>query len=105
MNSFGRIFRVHIWGESHGPCVGVTIDGCPPGTSLTLEDFQEDLGRRQGGNKAGTTPRKETDMPQFLSGYFNEKTTGAPLTISFENANARSSDYEAQRAIPRPGHA
>ncbi len=105
MNSFGRIFRVQIWGESHGPIVGVTIDGCPPGIALSAEDFSEDLQRRQGGNRAGTTPRKEADEPQFLSGYFNGHTTGAPLTIAFQNSNTRSQDYEAQRAIPRPGHA
>ncbi len=105
MNSFGRIFRVHIFGESHGPCVGITIDGCPPGILLSAGDFVTDLSRRQGGAGAGTTPRKEADIPIFQSGYFNGKTTGAPLTIIFENSNTRSADYEAQRAIPRPGHA
>src|SRR5207253_1326087 len=63
MNSFGRIFRVHIFGESHGPCVGVTIDGCAPGMSLSAADFLPDLGRRQGGGGTGTTPRKEADVP------------------------------------------
>ena len=105
MNTFGRIFRVHIFGESHGPCVGVTIDGCPPGLALDPEDFLVDLKRRQGGSGAGTTPRKEADVPRFQSGVFSGKTTGAPLTIIFENSNTRSADYEAQRAIPRPGHA
>lgn len=105
MNSFGRIFRVNIFGESHGPCVGVTIDGCPAGIPLNAEDFQEDLLRRQGGNRAGTTPRKEADEPIFQSGYFNGKTTGAPLTIVFQNISTRSSDYEKMRDIPRPGHA
>jgi chorismate synthase len=105
MNSFGRIFRIHIFGESHGPCVGLTIDGCPAGVELSEEDFLHDLSRRQGGSGAGTTPRKEADQPIFQSGYFKGKTTGAPLTIIFENNNTRSSDYEAQRAIPRPGHA
>ncbi len=105
MNSFGRIFRVHIFGESHGPSVGVTIDGCPPGVLLTEEDFNKDLDRRKGGIQKGTTPRKEDDIPIFVSGVFNNKTTGAPLTILFHNSNIRSSDYEKQQAIPRPGHA
>ena len=105
MNSFGRIFRVHIFGESHGPSVGVTIDGCPPGIPLAEEDFFEDLERRKGGLQKGTTPRKEDDKPIFLTGVFNNKTTGAPLTILFNNKNIRSSDYEKQLAIPRPGHA
>jgi len=105
MNSFGRHFRVHIFGESHGPCVGVTIDGCPPGMPLSEADFMPDLKRRQGGMGAGTTPRKEADLPIFQSGLFRGMSTGAPLTIIFENANTRSGDYEAQRVIPRPGHA
>jgi chorismate synthase len=104
MNSFGRIFRVHIFGESHGECVGLTIDGCPAGLALSAEDFVEDIERRKGGTK-GTTPRKEEDVPLFKSGLFNNKTTGAPLTIIFENNNTRSSDYEKLKAFPRPGHA
>ena len=105
MNSFGRIFRVHIFGESHGQLAGVLIDGCPPGLLLEQADFVFDLQRRQGGNQKGTTPRKEEDIPQFQSGVFNQRTTGAPLSIIFENKQARSADYEKQRAIPRPGHA
>ena len=104
MNSFGRIFRVHIFGESHGDCVGVTIDGCPAGLPLTIDDFAADIERRKGGNK-GTTPRKEDDIPQIKTGLFNGKTTGAPITILFDNTNVRSNDYEKQRNIPRPGHA
>ena len=104
MNSFGRIFRVHIFGESHGDCVGVTIDGCPAGLPLTIDDFVPDIERRKGGNK-GTTPRKENDIPQIKTGLFNGKTTGAPITILFDNTNVRSNDYEKQRNIPRPGHA
>jgi chorismate synthase len=104
MNSFGRIFRVHIFGESHGDCVGLTIDGCPAGLPLSVEDFSEDIERRKPGAK-GTTPRKEDDIPQIKTGLFNGKTTGAPITILFENNNTRSSDYEKQRAVPRPGHA
>jgi chorismate synthase len=105
MNSFGRLFRITIFGESHGPFVGVTIDGCPAGLSLTEEDFTPDLERRKGGLQKGTTPRKEDDRPVFTTGVFNNKTTGAPLTILFENKNTRSADYQKQRDIPRPGHA
>ena len=104
MNSFGRIFRVHIFGESHGDCVGLTIDGCPAGLPLTVEDFTADIERRKPGAK-GTTPRKEDDIPIIKTGLFNSKTTGAPITILFENNNTRSADYEKLRAVPRPGHA
>lgn len=104
MNTFGRLFRVHIFGESHGESVGLTIDGCPAGLSLSQEDFITDIERRKGGTK-GTTPRKEDDLPIFKSGIFNNKTTGAPITIFFENNNTRSTDYAKQRAFPRPGHA
>lgn len=105
MNSFGRLFRISIFGESHGECVGITIDGCPAGLSLTAEDLLPDLERRKGGQGKGTTPRKEDDYPLFKSGVFNDKTTGFPITILFENKNTRSEDYEKQRSIPRPGHA
>src|ERR1700704_5041576 len=105
MNSFGRIFRVHIFGESHGESVGIVCDGCPPGLPLLVDDFLPDLERRKGGTQKGTTPRQEEDLPIFKSGLFNNKTTGAPLTILFENKNIRSADYEKQRSFPRPGHA
>jgi len=105
MNSFGRAFRVSIFGESHGPSVGITIDGCPAGLPLSEDDFSIDLERRKGGIQKGTTPRKEDDKPIFITGVFNNKTTGAPLTILFENKNTRSTDYDKQRAVPRPGHA
>ena len=105
MNSFGRIYRVHIFGESHGESAGITIDGVPAGLPLTAEDFTEDMERRKGGKLKGTTPRQEDDMPIFKSGLFNGKTTGTPLTMLFENNNTRSGDYEKQRAVPRPGHA
>lgn len=104
MNSFGRLFRVNIFGESHGESVGINIDGYPAGISLHVEDFLTDLERRKGGTK-GTTPRKEDDLPIFKSGIFNGYTTGAPITILFENKNTRSRDYESLRAFPRPGHA
>ena len=105
MNNFGTLYKVNIFGESHGPSVGITIDGCPAGIPLTAEDFTTDIERRKGGSQPGTTPRKEDDLPIFLSGMFNNKTTGAPLTITFQNNNTRSGDYEKQRDVPRPGHA
>ena len=104
MNTFGNIFRISIFGESHGKWVGVTIDGCPAGIDLAESDLLPDLERRKAG-AAGTTPRKEEDMPAFVSGVFNSKTTGAPLTIVFENNNTRSADYDAIKNTPRPGHA
>lgn len=85
--------------------VGITIDGCPAGLPLTAEDLAADLERRKGGKHKGTTPRQEEDYPIFKSGIFNGKTTGFPITILFENKNARSEDYNKQRSIPRPGHA
>src|SRR5690349_5086621 len=100
MNSFGKIFRITIFGESHGPSVGISIDGCPAGLPLLEEDFTADLERRKGGLQKGTTPRKEDDKPAFISGWFNGKTTGAPLTLLFENKNTRSADYEKIKAIP-----
>ena len=105
MNAFGKLFRVQIFGESHGPSVGLIIDGCPAGLPLCVEDFIVDTERRKGGVQKGTTPRKEDDLPIFKSGLFNGNTTGAPITILFENNNTRSQDYEKHRAIPRPGHA
>ena len=104
MNSFGRLFRVHIFGESHGEGIGVTLDGVPAGIPLAVADFEPDMARRRGGAK-GTTPRKEADIPQFLSGWFDGKTTGAPLTLWIVNENTRSADYAAIRSVPRPGHA
>lgn len=105
MNSFGRIFRLTIFGESHGESVGINIDGCPAGLPLKVDDFVADIERRKGGTQKGTTPRKEDDLPIFKSGIFNDLTTGAPITILFENNNTRSTDYAKQRAVPRPGHA
>jgi chorismate synthase len=105
MNQFGRNFRVTIFGESHGPMVGVVLDGVKPGMELGEADFTEMLERRRGGLKPGTTPRKESDRPIFLSGLFEGKTTGAPLTIAFENKNTDSKSYLSQQEIPRPGHA
>jgi len=105
LNSFGRIFRVQIFGESHGEVVGVLIDGCPAGIPISPAIFQEDLTRRKGGMQKGTTPRSEEDIPLLKSGVFASTTTGAPLAILFENKNTRSGDYEKMKQIPRPGHA
>lgn len=105
MNTIGRIFRATIFGESHGESVGINIDGCPAGLPISMDDFLPDIERRKGGTQKGTTPRQESDLPIFKSGIFNGKTTGAPITILFENNNTRSGDYEKQRTVPRPGHA
>ncbi len=104
MNSFGTIFRVTIWGESHGECVGVSIDGVPAGIQLSVEDFAEDLARRASGRR-GTTPRREPDVPRIVSGVYDGHTTGAPLTVLFENTNTRSGDYSNLVRQPRPSHA
>ncbi|MBA2500329.1 MAG: chorismate synthase [Chitinophagaceae bacterium] len=104
MNQFGRLFRISILGESHGECVGILIDGCPSGLTLSTEDFKTDIDRRKPGAK-GTTPRIEDDLPIIKTGLFNGKTTGAPLLILFDNKNIRSQDYEKKRDFPRPGHA
>src|SRR3978361_261714 len=97
MNSFGRLFRVHIFGESHGESVGVNIDGIPAGLPLSVDDFLEDIERRKGGTQKGTTPRQESDLPIFKSGIFDNKTTGAPLTILFENNNTRLKEYAKKK--------
>ena len=104
MNSFGTLFKISIFGESHGIALGMVIDGCPAGLLIKFEDFIEDFNRRRSGAK-GTTPRKESDIPKIVSGVFNNRTTGAPITILFENTNIRSRDYTKLRETPRPGHA
>lgn len=104
MNSFGRKFRVSIFGESHGELIGVVLDGVPAGLELSEQDFEQDILRRKSGAR-GTTPRKEEDKPQIMSGVFEGHTTGAPLTVVFKNCNTHSSDYEQFAAMPRPGHA
>ena len=104
MNTFGRKFRVSIFGESHGEATGVVLDGVPAGLELAESDFEADIDRRRSGAK-GTTPRKESDRPQIVSGVFEGHTTGAPLTIIFRNENTKSQDYSLFAAMPRPGHA
>jgi chorismate synthase len=104
MNSFGVIFRVSLFGESHGPAIGVIIDGCPPGIAIKSDDFLPDLKRRQSGS-IGTTKRQEPDLPEILSGVFDGVTTGAPITLVTRNSDKISSDYDEFKQIPRPGHA
>jgi chorismate synthase len=103
MNTFGQIFRISIFGESHGKGIGVVIDGVPPGIGLAEADFTTDLSRRKSG-APGTTTRHEPDQPKIMSGIYNGFTTGAPVAIFFENTDIKSSDYENLRDIPRPGH-
>jgi len=104
MNTFGRKFRVSIFGESHGELIGVVMDGVPAGLELSEADFEQDILRRKSGAK-GTTPRIEADMPTIVSGVYEGHTTGAPVTVTFQNTNTHSSDYELFAAMPRPGHA
>ena len=104
MNSFGTVFKISIYGESHGNQVGVLIDGCPAGLAILEDDFNEDLLRRKSGAK-GTTPRIEDDQPIIESGVFKGCTTGAPILISFKNKNTISDDYKEFFCFPRPGHA
>ncbi|MDR2562767.1 MAG: chorismate synthase [Prevotellaceae bacterium] len=104
MNTFGRIFRIHIFGESHGAGIGVCIDGCPAGIKIAEDDFVSDLARRRSG-ALGTTPRSESDEPKILSGIARGMATGSPIVVVFENQNIRSSDYADVSISPRPGHA
>jgi len=104
MNSFGKLFRISIYGESHGESIGIVLDGCPAGIPLDLADFREDFSRRKSGAR-GTTPRQEADEPVIMSGVFNGLTTGAPLMVMFGNTNTRSRDYSNLKDTPRPGHA
>jgi chorismate synthase len=104
MNSFGQIFRVTVFGESHGAVVGVTIDGCPAGLAFNSDELTAELAKRRSGKK-GTTPRSESDFAEVLSGVFEGHTTGAPITLITRNNDTRATDYEEMRDIPRPGHA
>ncbi|HYO30585.1 MAG TPA: chorismate synthase, partial [Thermomicrobiales bacterium] len=104
-SSFGRIFRLTTWGESHGPALGVVVEGCPAGISLAVEDIQFQLDRRRVGQSKVTTPRGELDKAQILSGVFEGSSTGAPISLITYNADADSSKYEPLRDVFRPGHA
>lgn len=104
MNTFGRLFRISILGESHGECVGILVDGCPAGLPLSEGDFLHDLERRKG-KQTGTTSRKEDDVPLIKSGVFRGKTTGTPILILFQNKDTDLMAYERIKDTPRPGHA
>ncbi len=104
-NTFGTLFRITTWGESHGPAVGVVIDGCPAGLPLEEADVQKELDRRRPGQSDVTTQRKEEDRAEILSGVFSGKTTGAPISIIVKNKDVDSSKYDMLRNTPRPGHA
>ena len=104
MNTFGRIFRVSVLGESHGERIGVLIDGVPEGMALSESDFADDIARRAPG-AAGTTERREQDIPEIVSGVYEGHTTGAPLCILFSNTDVRPQDYQSFDEMPRPGHA
>ncbi len=110
-NTFGHLFRFTTWGESHGPALGVVVDGCPPGIAISVEDIQRDLDRRKPGQSRFTTQRREDDAVRILSGTFEDertggqKTTGTPISMLIENTDQRSKDYSEIRDKYRPGHA
>ncbi len=104
-STFGKIFSITSWGESHGPAVGVVLDGCPAGLELTEADIQADLDRRRVGQSAVTSPRNETDKVQILSGVFNGVTMGTPISMLVWNQDADSSKYDDIKDLFRPGHA
>lgn len=104
-NSFGTLFRITTWGESHGPAIGVVIDGCPSNLPLSEKDIQSELDRRSPGKSPYTSPRKEDDQVQILSGVFEGVTTGAPISLIIWNKDAKSSSYHPIKDLLRPGHA
>jgi len=103
-NTFGAVFRVTTWGESHGTAVGATIDGCPPGIALTPELIQRDLDRRRPGTGGAASPRQEPDRVEILSGVFEGQTTGTPIALAIFNKDAHSKSYDHLKDIFRPGH-
>jgi len=104
-NSFGSLFRITTWGESHGEALGVVIDGCPPRMDLSSEDVQKELDRRRPGHGIGSSPRKESDQVEILSGVFENKTTGTPISLLIRNQDVDSTPYDEARDVYRPGHA
>ncbi len=104
-NTFGTIFRITTWGESHGRAVGVVVDGCPAGLTISEEDIQKELDRRRPGQSKASTQRQEADQVEILSGIFEGQTTGCPISLLVWNKDANSSAYEPLRNKPRPGHA
>tara|TARA_B110000438_G_scaffold94366_1_gene93789 strand:+ start:15 stop:1097 length:1083 start_codon:yes stop_codon:yes gene_type:complete len=104
-NTFGKIFRFTTWGESHGPAIGCVVDGCPPNIPLSEQNIQSDMNRRKPGNSKFTSQRKESDKVKILSGIFQGKTTGTPISMIIYNQDAKSRDYESIKNKFRPGHA
>ncbi|MBB4154905.1 chorismate synthase [Sphingomonas jinjuensis] len=104
-NSFGRVLRFSTWGESHGPAIGAVVDGCPPGIALAEEDIQPWLDKRRPGTSRFTTQRREPDAVRILSGVFDGRTTGTPISLMIENVDQRSKDYSEVAKAYRPGHA
>jgi chorismate synthase len=104
-NTFGKIFRFTTWGESHGPAIGCVVDGCPPNISISEKDIQKDMDKRRPGQSKFTTQRKESDKVSILSGIFQGKTTGTPISMIIYNEDKRSRDYESIKDKFRPGHA
>jgi len=104
-NTFGKIFRFTTWGESHGPAIGCIVDGCPPNIPISIKDIQEDMDRRRPGKSKFTSQRKEWDKVEILSGVFQGKTTGTPISMIIYNQDAKSRDYESIKNKFRPGHA
>src|SRR3954462_3260760 len=105
VNSFGRVFRFSTWGESHGPAIGAVVDGCPPGVALSEEDIQPWLDKRRPGPARFPTPRREPDQVRILSGTFEGRTTGTPISLMIDNVDQRSKDYGEVAKAYRPGHA
>ncbi len=103
-NTFGVLFRVTTWGESHGEAVGAVVDGCPPNLELNEQDIQQELNRRRPGGGQGESPREEADRVEILSGIFQGKTTGTPISLLIRNRDRKSSDYDALAGLFRPGH-
>src|SRR5690606_30202224 len=104
-NTFGHLFRVTTFGESHGPAIGCVVDGCPPGLALQPQDFSRDLQRRATGRSRHTSQRREADEVEILSGVFEGRTTGTPIALLIRNTDARSRDYDDLARVFRPGHA
>jgi chorismate synthase len=104
-NTFGHLFRVTTFGESHGPAIGCVIDGCPPGLAIAVEDFQADIGRRATGRSRHTSQRREPDAVEILSGVHEGLSTGTPIALLIRNSDARSKDYDDLATVFRPGHA
>jgi len=104
-NTFGKIFRFTTWGESHGPAIGCVVDGCPPNIPLSIKDIQKDMDRRRPGKSKFTSQRKESDKVEVLSGVFQGRTTGTPISMIIYNQDAKSRDYETIKNKFRPGHA